>query len=178
MTLAVRLILVLAGAAFVLVAAAGPAAAHDVLTRTAPGNGATVAVTPASVVLTFDAPAIALGTKIDVTGPSGPIQQGAPVLVDNTVTQALQPGAPAGRYTVEWRITSADGHPVSGSFTFAARAAGTGDPASAASPASAPAIPAGASSAVWPWLVAVGLLSFVVVGAVALGRRAVAQHED
>ena len=71
-----------------------------------------MAHTPSSVVLTFDEPAIAIGTKLVVTGPTGPVQTGAPQLVDNTVTQNLQPGAPAGAYTVEWRITSTDGHPI------------------------------------------------------------------
>lgn len=180
-TLAFRLALVLLGSAAVLVAAAGPAAAHDVLTATAPGNGSTVARTPSSVVLTFDAPAIAMGTKISVTGPSGDVGQGGPALVDNTVSQALQPGAPAGPYTVEWRVTSADGHPVSGTFTFTARAAGTstatGEPTRTAVPAGGAAVPLGAPATIWPWILAVAILSFVVVGAIALGRRAVAERE-
>ena len=103
---------------------ASPASAHNVLKSTAPEDKATVAHTPSSVVLTFDEPAIAIGTKLVVTGPTGPVQVGAPQLVDNTVTQNLQPGAPAGAYTVEWRITSVDGHPISGVFAFTARAAG------------------------------------------------------
>ena len=177
-TLAARLPLVLCGSAVTLVVAAGPASAHDVLTGTAPGNGTSVATTPSSVVLTFEEPAIAMGTRIVVTGPSGEIQQGSPALVDNTVTQPLQPGAPAGRYAVEWRVTSADGHPVSGAFTFTARAAGTGDPVAAASPAAGTApVPTSGAGAAWPWILAVVLLSFVVVGAIALGRRAVGERE-
>ena len=105
---------------------ASPAWAHNVLKSTSPEDKATVAHAPSSVVLTFDEPAIAIGTKLVVTGPTGPVQVGAPQLVDNTVTQNLQPGAPAGAYTVEWRITSADGHPISGVFAFTARAAGDG----------------------------------------------------
>ena len=31
------------------------------------------------------------------------------------------PELPAGEYTVEWRVTSADGHPINGEFSFAVR---------------------------------------------------------
>jgi hypothetical protein len=43
--------------------------------------------------------------------------------VDNTVVQDLPGSSPAGRYTVLWRVTSADGHPVSGQISFTSRAA-------------------------------------------------------
>ncbi|WP_375425742.1 copper resistance protein CopC [uncultured Friedmanniella sp.] len=173
-----RLLLVVLGAAITLVVAAGPASAHDVLASTTPANGSTEARVPASVVLTFDQPAIAMGTKLVVTGPSGEVQQGDPVLVDNTVTQPLQGGAAAGAYTVEWRVTSADGHPVSGTFTFTARAAGKGQPATTpATPGPGAATGLEPASRVWPWVIALAVLSFVVVGAVALGRRAARDPE-
>ena len=38
------------------------------------------------VILTFNEPAIALGTQLAVTGPSGLVSSGDPRLVDNTVT--------------------------------------------------------------------------------------------
>jgi hypothetical protein len=44
--------------------------------------------------------------------------------VDNEVRQSLA-GGPAGAYTVVWRVTSADGHPVSGTFAFTADEAST-----------------------------------------------------
>jgi copper resistance protein C len=67
-----------------------------------------------------------------VTGPGGNIVDGAPKVVDNQLRQALQPGSEAGAYTVLWRVTSADGHPISGRFTFTATA-GSAAPAPAAS---------------------------------------------
>ena len=78
------------------------------------------------------------------------MQVGEPRLVDNTVTQALQPGSPAGRYVVEWRVTSADGHPISGTFSFTAAAPGTGEPVPVPEPAmpAAPAAPAGGTDLV------------------------------
>ena len=106
-------------------ATASPASAHNVLRSTSPADSSTVDTVPAEVVLTFDEPAIAMGTTIVVTGPDGAVSDGSPRLVDNTVSQPLKPGAPAGEYTVEWRVTSADGHPITGTFAFSARSAAT-----------------------------------------------------
>lgn len=96
------------------------AEAHDDLIETSPTDRSTTAVVPAQVTLTFGQPALAVGTIVIVTGPAGQVQTGAAVLVDSTVTEHLRPGSPAGRYTVAWRVSSADGHPVSGQFSFTA----------------------------------------------------------
>ena len=103
---------------------AGPAQAHDELVSTNPADKAQVQTVPDSILLTFEEPAEQVGSQVIVRGPTGNVAQGAPVFVKSTVTQAVQPGAPAGKYTVLWRVTSDDGHPVSGSFTFTAAAAG------------------------------------------------------
>jgi copper resistance protein C len=159
-----------------LVIGASPASAHNVLKSTSPADGEKVARTPSSVILTFDEPAIALGTKLVVTGPEGPAQIGKPRLVDNTVTQDLQPGAPAGTYTVDWRVTSADGHPISGSFTFTAEAAAAGGPATAPSLAPQPSTAPTAQTAPTArgssglWLVAAAVI-VVASGLVAISRR-------
>ncbi|GAA2017352.1 copper resistance protein CopC [Terrabacter terrae] len=115
-------LLVLLGSALALVVAAGPAAAHDVLVSTSPANGSTVAQTPSRVVITFTDPALSIGTQVVVTGPAGPVSVPKPRLVDTTVVQDLPGSAPAGHYTVSWRVTSADGHPVSGEFSFTSHA--------------------------------------------------------
>ena len=114
--------------------AAGPALAHNVLLRTSPENGSTVATVPQQVVLTFDKPALALGTAMTIIGPSGNVASGPPRLVDTTVIETITARAPAGAYTVRWRVTSADGHPVSGSFTFNATTAGGNPTATTDSP--------------------------------------------
>ena len=110
-------------AAISLLVGAVPASAHDALRSTSPADGATVDRLPDRVVLTFDQPALALGSEVVVTGPAGPVSDGPPSLVDNEVRQPVRTG-PAGRYTVVWRVTSADGHPVSGSFAFTTQQAG------------------------------------------------------
>ena len=154
-----------------LVIGANPASAHNVLKSSSPADGKKVARTPSSVVLTFDEPAIAIGTKLVITGPEGPVQIGKPSLVDNTVTQDLQPGSPAGAYTVDWRITSADGHPISGSFTFTAEAAGGPSTAPSLAPQPSPAATAPtARGSSGLWLVAAAIL-VVASGLIAISRR-------
>lgn len=145
---------------------AAPAAAHDQLASSSPSDQQKLERMPASVVLTFDEPALAMGSKVVVTGPGGEVQQGPPVLVDDTVTQALRGDAPAGDYTVSWRVTSGDGHPVSGSFTFSARAAGTGTPPGASRTATPQSSPTGPSTG-WLWLV----LGVLAVGTTATLMR-------
>lgn len=135
---ALRRLATMIGALTLVVVATVPASAHNSLVSTAPAAEAAVDRTPERVVLTFDEPALALGTQIVVAGPTGPVQVGSPQLVDNTVSQALQPGAPAGSYTVTWRVTSVDGHPVSGSYAFTASAAG---PTAGAAPTADPTPP-------------------------------------
>jgi methionine-rich copper-binding protein CopC len=107
-------------------AVAGPASAHNLLEGTSPADGSTVATVPATVTLTFNEPALALGSVIQVVGPSGNVAEGAPVLVDRYVRQPIKAGAPAGAYQVLWRVTSLDGHPISGQFAFSATAGSPG----------------------------------------------------
>ncbi len=108
---------------------AGPAAAHNTLISTDPADGSTVPTAPDAVTLTFNEPAIALGTQIQVTGPDGSeLAAGEPQLADTSVVQPLVDDRPAGAYQVVWRVTSADGHPIEGEFSFEATdAAGSDD---------------------------------------------------
>ncbi|HEV7172839.1 copper resistance CopC family protein [Pedococcus sp.] len=173
---AVLALLTVTFVAFVAIGAAASADAHDVLVSTNPANGAQVSRVPPTVTLRFDQTVLGLGTEVVVTGPSGPVQVGKAGVVDNTVTERLQPGAPAGRYTVEWRVTSVDGHPVSGTFAFTARAAGVGQaaPSTATSgTASSSGSTTGSSTgSSVPWfLVAASALLVVLGGAAAAWSR-------
>ena len=157
----------LIGGLLLVLVGAGPVAAHNRLRSSDPGDGSTVARTPAAVVLTLDQPPVAMGTRVVVTGPGGgSVSRGAPELVDQTVRQPLAGGAPAGRYTVEWRVTSADGHPISGRFSFVSEAAGSGTP----EPAAPVTQPAQASSPAWGWTV-LALVLLAAATALALRRR-------
>ena len=73
-----------------------------------------------------------------VVGPDGNLwSSGPPGGGGATVGVGLRPlGPPAGRYTVNYRVTSADGHVVSGSwsFTVSVTAQGTPGPSAASGP--------------------------------------------
>ncbi len=155
-----------------LVVAVAPASAHNTLVRSNPVDGSTVAVLPSVIVLTFNEPGQADGTVIAVTGPSGNVSSGPAVLIDSDVRQAVGPGSPAGRYTVDWRVVSADGHPVDGSFTFTAMkgTSGTATPR----PSDAPTIPATpvAKPGATGWLIGAIIAIFAMgIGGILLYRR-------
>ena len=165
--------------------AVDPASAHNTLRSTSPADHASVDTVPAEVVLTFDEAAIGMGTEIVVTGPSGPVGEGAARLIDNTVRQSIAARAPAGPYTVQWRVTSADGHPVTGTFAFTARTAGGGstvgtptaraETGSAGPTSDSTAGPAsertGVPTWVWPVIAAALLLSALTSAAAARRRN-------
>lgn len=121
----------LAGAAVVLVALLGgstAALAHDSLEATSPADGSTVATAPDKVTLTMSNTPAAIGSQINVVDSTGKNWSDGPVQVlDNVVTQPMQPGAPAGKFTVQWRLVSSDTHVIEGDFTFTATAANGGE---------------------------------------------------
>lgn len=142
-----RTVLAAVAAALIVLIGAGPASAHNELLKTGPADGSTVATMPAQLTLTFNLPTLNIGTAIRVTGPDGDVATGTPTVTDATVTQPLRADAPAGAYQVVWRVTSADGHPISGQFAFTSRAGGTGSSQSTATSAASAAPVAPADSA-------------------------------
>ena len=121
-----RRLLAAAVAATALQLSAAPASAHDDLISSTPAAGETVARPPDAVVLVLDERPLAIGIQVVVTGPAGPVQRGASTIAGNSVRQPLASDAPAGKYTVAWRVASADGHPVTGTFPFIAKTAAAG----------------------------------------------------
>ena len=185
------IVALLAAVVFTVLGTPQAAWAHNALVSTSPGEGTTLTKPPSSIVLTFNEPVIATGTKVLVTGPEGSVAAGEPKLVDTTVEQGLLPELSAGEYTVEWRVTSADGHPINGEFSFAVRTGsagtstptpvptteGTGSPsapspsqiASASAPPTPVATPSGGpvdqapSRSGWWWLLAVVPIGLAVL---------------
>jgi copper resistance protein C len=125
--------------------------AHDELLSTSPEAGETLDAAPAQVELGLSGEIQQLGTQVVVTsGDGSTVSDGAARMDGATVVQPLTAGLPAGRYTVDWRATSADGHPLSDTFTFTV-AGGAPAGAAASSTAPAPATPdVGAASAAGP----------------------------
>lgn len=83
---------------------AAPASAHDAAESTSPASGATVAEVPASVSVTFNNRPLAIGSGMSVTAGGENWADGAVQIIDNQAVQKLRPGAPAGQYTVVWRV--------------------------------------------------------------------------
>lgn len=165
-----------------LLGALAPASAHDVAESTSPSSGATVPTPPAKVSITFSRNPLVLGSQVAVNHDGANWADGAVEIVDNVASQKLKPGAPAGLYTVAWRVASSDGHPIEGTFTFTATAGATGSTAVAAVPTMGTAQPGttpaperpASSSEPFPWSIvifvgtAIGIL--VVLGLMAKSR--------
>jgi methionine-rich copper-binding protein CopC len=124
------------GALFVAAAVlfgAAPASAHDAAESSSPAQGSTVATPPEKVSITFNKDPLALGSRIQVKDAAGTNwAEGAVEIVDNVASQKLRAGAPAGEFTVVWRVVSSDSHPIEGTFKFTATAGAAGS--TAASP--------------------------------------------
>ncbi len=125
--------LVLLAIGFALVGAPA-ASAHDVVESTTPADGTTVDRLPTSVSITLSDDPLAIGTQVIVKGPSGTVTEGEPKIDGRVITQQLSPQAPAGDYTVTYRVTSTDGHPISGTFAFHATLGLDGSTATAGAP--------------------------------------------
>jgi methionine-rich copper-binding protein CopC len=111
-------------AATAFIASAPAASAHARLVSISPADGQTVATPPAQVVITFSEDLLAPAVRIEVNDAEGvPVTEGKPVVEGAVATQPLVAGLSAGGYSVTYRVVSKDGHPVSGSTTFTARAA-------------------------------------------------------
>ncbi|KRE70298.1 copper resistance CopC family protein [Arthrobacter sp. Soil762] len=127
---------------FVLAAAllgfSAPASAHDAAESSSPAQGATVATTPEQVSVTFNKNPLGIGAQFSVKDSAGAEwADGAVEIVDSTATQKLKAGAPAGAYTVAWRVVSSDSHAIEGTFGFTATAAAAGAAPSGTSSAGA-----------------------------------------
>ncbi len=131
-----------------LALSAPPALAHAVLAGTTPEDEAELEAVPETITLEFSEDIQELGAQAVVEGPDGDVQDGE-IRVDGVeVHQDLAPQAPAGDYAVTWRVTSADGHPISGEFTFTAlegagdaetpESTGTSTPSETTEPAGTP----------------------------------------
>jgi methionine-rich copper-binding protein CopC len=120
-----------------VLSAAAPASAHDAAESSSPAQGATVATPPEKVSVTFNKDPLALGSQIQVKDAAGVNWAEGPVeIVDNVASQKLRAGAPAGKFTVVWRVVSSDSHPIEGTFSFTATAAAAGSGSASPAPGS------------------------------------------
>lgn len=100
--------------------------AHAALVSSVPAQGAVLQSAPSEVRLTFDEPVSAL--VFTLVEPGGTAREVSRIrAVDDGVSLSLPTLSERGTYALSWRVISADGHPLGGTFTFAVGAAG-GDP--------------------------------------------------
>ena len=148
----------LAGAT--VVGAASPAAAHAGLLSSDPAPRADLETMPPEVRLTFNE-AMNRPSYVTVTSPDGTVVAEGEGAVDgaDVVQQVDDPGQ-AGTYRVDYRVISADGHPVEGALEFDVT---TGDTVESGPVEQV-------TSSTW-WWVALVSLPWLALGALLLQRR-------
>ncbi|CAN5229582.1 copper resistance protein CopC [soil metagenome] len=161
------------------------ASAHAVLVASDPAAEVSLPVNPARVNATFNEQMQPAFAAMTVIGPDGGQYSDGNVEVQGAVISVgVRPGGPAGDYTVNYRATSADGHVVSGAWTYTVTespplptdsASSTPVPTSAAAPtttaSAAAAQPASADGGIPAWPFVVGAAVIVAGGAIWAARR-------
>jgi copper transport protein len=162
-----RLLLVVAAVGALVCLTGAPAAAHASLISSDPEDGSVVATAPAQIVLTFNEP-----VRLDDGAVHGFAADGSDWTLsaeaqDNrvVVTPDADPGT--GTVVVAWKVTSEDGHVVSGAVTFSIGTPTTGGPAAA----SAGDPPMTVTTLRWVAAGLAGLGLLAAVGLALAGRR-------
>lgn len=154
-------------AAVATLAFASVASAHSALVGSDPADGSSVAVGPPTVTLSFNEPLQESFQALTVVGPDRNYwQQGDPTITGSTISTSLRELGPVGEYLINYRVTSADGHPIEGQLRFTLTTAGQGTPgASVDSDTSS-----SSGFPVWPFIVG-GVVLFAAGLAFALRPR-------
>jgi methionine-rich copper-binding protein CopC len=114
-----RALLLAVVAVLVVLAGAGPAAAHADFVSSDPADGAILSTAPAQVTLTFSEDLLAGANTVSITDKTGAV----------LATESLEPQGPTivapwpaaasgGTYQVAYRVVSADGHPITGAVVI------------------------------------------------------------
>ena len=119
----IRISLVVSALLFLPILNSPSAHAHAALESTIPAKGAIVAKTTKMIVMHFAEDILVLQGKkpnsILVTNSRGKkVSLGNVTIVGAKITTALKAPLSPGKYTVKYRVVSADGHVVAGSYTF------------------------------------------------------------
>lgn len=107
-------------ALLVIVPFSGIASAHDQLIDSNPSEGQDFAEAPTAASLRFSAEMIEIGAEIALleVDSEDRIELPEALTIDyDTVTQPL-PELGQGSYSLNWRVVSQDGHPISGTIAF------------------------------------------------------------
>jgi copper resistance protein C len=121
--------LLLAALAWSATGTAPLAFAHATRVSCQPADNVALTTGPGQVSATFNEQLQTSFAAMAVIGPDGNLwSTGQPTVQGALVSVGLRPLGPTGSYTVNYRVTSADGHVVSGSWSFRLTVAGTGTP--------------------------------------------------
>lgn len=138
-------------ASWVVVAPARHALAHAVLLETTPAAGALLDRPPGTVGVTFDEPVEWGPSSLLVIDESGTTISEPPTSNGSTLSAAV-PDDGSGWFAVSWSVVSADGHPLSGAWTYRVGAGADAAPEDLLDRAgSATEVDAGAR---WAWTIA------------------------
>jgi methionine-rich copper-binding protein CopC len=164
MTTFIRIAGALLLAALLTLTGTSPASAHVELTSSWPAAGEDLSMPPAQVVLKFSEPVDGRLSQVVVHDANGNLRRvrNTSVATDGALVAVLEPSGPPGRWTVDYRVVGADGHPVTGRLAFSVQSPG------------AARSEAGGNPLRWS---ALGLALVVVMGAGVFLRSAVSRQE-
>jgi copper resistance protein C len=160
------------------------ASAHAALISSDPADKAALPANPDRVNAVFNEQMQPAFAAMTVIGPDGGQYSDGDIAVQGaTIGVGVRPAGPAGLYTVNYRATSADGHVVSGAWSYtvteSAPAPSDSPPSPTAATPTAIATPTSTATAqqapvdsgipVWPFIV--GASAIVAAGAIWAARR-------
>lgn len=141
---------IVVGAAAALIAGAPAAYAHDRLLSSDPAEGAVLNQAPTQAVLTFSADVEEVGTVVELQDDTGQaVAVPASTVQGADVTTDLPGDLQGGEYSLIYRVTSSDGHPISGQVAFTLPATAP-TPSATPTPPSTPAQPSTAPTPTAP----------------------------
>lgn len=121
-----------------LTATATIASAHAELVSSTPEGGTSVKQMPGTVTLTFSE-TVRTPAFVEVLGPDGEdVSTGQTQVRDAEVLRQVGGDPAAGDYAMSYRVTSADGHPISGTVRFTVQGEAGGGAGASAEPTSEP----------------------------------------
>jgi methionine-rich copper-binding protein CopC len=151
------------------------ASAHSDLAGTTPANGAVIGTAPDSIVLEFNEEPLDSLVDVVITDAKGAVVAMDTAEAAGTEVLVPWPGfLSAGDYTVAYRVVSADGHPVTGTFTFTYTGGASTDTAPAIDEAAAADVLADVEQPTsnLSLILGVAALIIAVVAVIGLRRRA------
>jgi methionine-rich copper-binding protein CopC len=95
------------------------ASAHDTLISSDPEDGQSLVTSPEQITLTYSDEVLDVSPKVRISDADDRVMvDEAPTIDGPDAVLEIEDPLPAGDYTVQWRVVSADGHPIEGTFSF------------------------------------------------------------